>query len=49
MVFLHAFDYDIERTKACMDCFYTIRTQTPEFFANRGVFGMEIVAQMQVL
>lgn len=49
IIFLHAWEYDIERTKKCMDMFYTTRTHTPEFFANRNVFGVEIVAQMKVL
>lgn len=49
IVFLHAWDYDIEGTKKSMDMYYTMRTQTPEFFANRSAFGADIVAQMQVL
>lgn len=49
IIFLHAWNYDVERTKKCMDMYFTLRTQTPEFFANRYVFGAEIVAQMQVL
>ena len=49
IVHLHAWDYDIERTKKCIDMFYTMRTHTPEFFANRNAFGADITAQMQVL
>lgn len=49
IVFLHAWNYDIEGTKKSMDLYYTMRTQTPEFFGNRNAFGADIIAQMQVL
>lgn len=49
ITFLHAWNYDIEGTKKSMDMYYTLRTDTPEFFGNRNVFGADIIAQMQVL
>ena len=37
--FLHACEFDLEKTKVCMDMYYTIRTMCTELFGNRDVFG----------
>lgn len=40
--FLRACKFSLDRTKQVLDSFYTIRTATPEFFANRDPFLPEI-------
>ncbi|KAK7871767.1 hypothetical protein R5R35_014034 [Gryllus longicercus] len=36
-IFLHSNYYDLEKTKVCIDKYFTIRTDMPEVFGNRDV------------
>lgn len=36
-LFHHSCMCDLERTKACIEVYYSIRTTTPEFFSNRDL------------
>lgn len=40
--FLYSCNYSLERTKKTIDSFYTIRSTTPELFANRDPFDKRI-------
>lgn len=41
-LFLHSCHWSVERAKEAVDCFYTIKTHSPEIFANRDPASAEI-------
>lgn len=49
LIFYHACYNSVERAKSCMDAYYSVRTHSPEFFANRDVAGADIAAQMKIM
>ncbi|XP_015369969.1 PREDICTED: alpha-tocopherol transfer protein-like [Diuraphis noxia] len=49
ILFYHSCFFDMEQTKSCIEVYYTLKTETPEFFANRDVFRPELVNALNVL
>lgn len=49
ILFYHSCFFDMEQTKICIEIYYTLKTETPEFFANRDVFRPELVNALNVL
>ncbi|XP_060880448.1 alpha-tocopherol transfer protein-like [Metopolophium dirhodum] len=49
ILFYHSCFFDMEQTKTCIEIYYTLKTETPEFFANRDVFRPELVNALNVL
>ncbi|KAG8300720.1 alpha-tocopherol transfer protein-like [Homalodisca vitripennis] len=44
LLFHHSCMYDIEKTKACVETYYTLRSNTPEFFSNRDLSSKALQA-----
>jgi len=49
ILFYHSCYFDMEQTQNCMEVYYTLKTETPEFFANRDVTRPELVNALNVL
>lgn len=49
ILFYHSCFFDMEQTRICIEIYYTLKTETPEFFANRDVFRPELVNALNVL
>lgn len=45
----HSCYLDMEQTQNCIDIYYTLKTETPEFFANRDVSRPELVNALNIL
>lgn len=49
ILFYHSCYFDVEKTKSCIEVYYSLKTETPEFFANRDVSRPELVNALNVL
>ncbi|XP_022187145.1 alpha-tocopherol transfer protein-like isoform X4 [Nilaparvata lugens] len=49
ILFHHSCYYDMDATKACIEVYYTTRTNTPEFFGNRDILRPELQHALKVL
>lgn len=49
ILFYHSCYLNMEQTKSCIENYYTLRTETPEFFANLDVSRPELVNALNVL
>lgn len=49
ILFYHSCYFNMEQTKSCIEVYYTLKTETPEFFANRDVSRPELVNALNVL
>lgn len=49
ILFYHSCYFNMEETKSCIEIFYTLRTETPEFFDNRDITRPELVNALNVL
>jgi len=49
ILFYHSCYFSLEQTKSCIEVYYTLKTNTPEFFANRDVSRPELVNALNTL
>lgn len=49
ILFYHSCYFDLEQTKNCIEVYYTLKTETPEFFENRDVTRPELVNALNTL
>ncbi|XP_050430456.1 alpha-tocopherol transfer protein-like isoform X2 [Adelges cooleyi] len=49
ILFNHSCYFKLEQTKSCIDMFYTLKTDAPEFFDNRDISRPELVQALKVL
>lgn len=49
ILFYHSCFFDMEQTKICIEIYYTLKTETPEFFENRDISRPELVNALNVL
>jgi hypothetical protein len=49
ILFYHSCYFNLEQTKSCIEIYYTLKTNTPEFFANRDVSRPELVNALNTL
>lgn len=49
LLFLHSCYFDIDDTKKCIESYYRIRMQTPQFFENRDIDSAELKKALKVL
>jgi len=49
ILFYHSCYYDMEAAKSCVEVYYTLRTNTPEFFSGRTIERPELKKALEVL
>ncbi|XP_025414704.1 alpha-tocopherol transfer protein-like [Sipha flava] len=49
ILFYHSCYFNVEQTKNCIEVYYTLKTETPEFFANRDITRPELVNALNTL
>ncbi|KAE9526635.1 hypothetical protein AGLY_013283 [Aphis glycines] len=49
ILFYHSCYLNMEETKTCIEIYYTLKTETPEFFANRDVTRPELINALNIL
>uniref|UniRef100_A0A2S2NPS6 Alpha-tocopherol transfer protein-like n=1 Tax=Schizaphis graminum TaxID=13262 RepID=A0A2S2NPS6_SCHGA len=49
ILFYHSCFFDMEQTRNCIEIYYTLKTETPEFFANRDISRPELVNALNIL